>query len=79
MASFSLSFFDALVTTTPTDAAPANDIEVPAKDDSQEEVADGTAEADGALARPRHSGWRRWLVLVIINITQQTSIRATDQ
>ena len=79
MSFFFSSSFDAATTATAINVASADVIEAPSKDGSDEEVADGTAEADGALARPRHSGWRRWLVLVIINITQQTSVKATDK
>ena len=43
------SSFGALNATTETDTAPADDIEAPANDGSEEEAADGTTGANGLL------------------------------
>ena len=43
------SSFGAITVTTETDTAPADDVEAPANDVSEEEAADGTAGADGIL------------------------------
>ena len=47
MLSFSSAFFDAVITTTMTDAAPADNVVAPAKECFEEETVDGTAGADG--------------------------------
>ena len=47
MPSFPSSSFDAVITTTAPDTAPADDAEAQAKDSFEEEAADGAAGADG--------------------------------
>ena len=47
VSSFSSSSFDAATAATATDAAPADDVEAPAKGYFEEETVDGTAGADG--------------------------------
>ena len=49
MLSFSSAFFDAVITTTMTDAAPADNVEAPAKDSSNEEAVDRIAGAVSIL------------------------------
>ena len=79
MSSFSSSSFDAVIILTATDAVPADDVEAPTKDGSEEEAADGTARADGLLTPSPRRTEKRWSFLLIINITQQTTNRATDK
>ena len=50
------SSFGTLTATTKTDTAPADGIEAPTNDDSEEEAADGTAGADGLLRATADGG-----------------------
>ena len=61
MSFFFSSSFDAATTATAINVASADVIEAPSKDGSDEEVADGTAEADGFSTRSELRRWNRWL------------------
>ena len=77
--SFSSSSPDDVSAITATDAVPADNAEAPVKDDSQEEAEGGSAGVDGfsdALATA--DGGCGSSSLIIINITQQTSITAIE-
>ena len=62
-----------------TDAVPTDNANVPAKNDSQEEAADGTAGGDGfSDALDTTNGGGGSSSLIIINNTQQISITAIE-
>ena len=73
MSSSSSSPFDALTTTTATKAAPTSNTEAPAKDGS-EVAADGTAGGNGIFHERQKEEVEEVALLLLINITQQTSI-----
>ena len=77
MVFFVFSSFDAVTTAIETDTAPADNACASAKDVFEEKATDGTAQGQQALQCPRRCGRRRWLLL--INITQQTSITVIDK
>ena len=76
---FSSSSPDDVTAIIATDAVPADNAEAPAKDDFQEEAADGTAGGGGlsnALVTTDSGGGSS--SLITINITQQISITTIE-
>ena len=67
---FSSSSPDNVTAITATDVVPADNAKTPAKDDSQEEAADGTAGATLSSRRTEE--------VIIIYISQQISITAIE-